>query len=388
VSLSDRPVLVVNQHTVPVFVDVANALSVSGPVTLFTGFIEIGKRPLASSIRVVQSKSYQRRSSFTRLASWLIFSIHYFLFLLFMRRPSRILAVSNPPLAPIITACIARWRKIPYYVLIYDLYPEALDQAGFTRSDHWLYKRWKKINPFVFGGARKVFTLSDSMKKAVASYLPGRESMIKVIHNWADNSYIKPIDKVNNPFVKEHNLSGKLVILYAGNMGLTHDLESLLDASSLLKENDNIRFVLIGEGGKKEKLLRMKELKGLDNVLFVPYQTAESFPYAMAAADIGVVTLGSGAEGISVPSKTYIAMAAGLCLLTIAPVDSELTRLIQAHEIGIALEPDKPELLKEQITFLHGNPDILERYRIKSRECSALFSPDNAHQYVQEMSIQ
>jgi glycosyltransferase involved in cell wall biosynthesis len=388
VSSSDRPVLVVNQHTVPVFVDVVNAFSVSGPVTLFTGFIEVGKRPLASSIRIVHSKTYHRRSSFTRLASWLIFSSHYLLFLLLVKRPSAILAVSNPPLAPVITSWIARWRGIPYYVLIYDLYPEALEQAGFTRSDHWFYKRWKKINPFVFGGARKVFTLSDSMKKAVASYLPGREAMIKVIHNWVDNSYIKPIDKANNPFVKAHNLSGKLVILYAGNMGLTHDLESLLDASALLKENDSIRFVLIGEGGKKEKLVRMKEHKSLDNVMFVPYQDAETFPYAMAAADVGVITLGSGAEGISVPSKTYIAMAAGLCLLAIAPVDSELTRLITVHEIGIALEPGMPESLKEQITFLYRNPDVLERFRKTSRECSALFSPDNAYQYVHEMSMQ
>ena len=125
-----------------------------------------------------------------------------------MKKPSGILAVSNPPLAPMITAWIARWRKIPYYVLIYDLYPEALEQAGFTRSDHWLYKRWRKVNPFVFGGAKKVFTLSDSMKKAVAPYLPGRESMMLFFDRLLGTSSVdirQPLT-VENAFVIAHAL--------------------------------------------------------------------------------------------------------------------------------------------------------------------------------------
>ncbi len=379
--------LLVNQHTVPIFVDVANACAASSAdVTLFTGHIEPGKQPLNPAIKIVKSKFYQRKSSMTRVTSWLIFSTHYFLYLIFCKKPSKILVVSNPPIAPMITSWVAGIRGLTYYILIYDLYPEALLQAGFTGSNSWLYRRWQKINFRTFERATKIFTLSESMKKAVSVYASDNESKIKVIYNWVDTGYIIPIEKTDNPFVLKNGLQDKVVILYAGNMGLTHDLESLLESADLLRKNTSLYFVFIGDGGKKQKLMKMKEEKKLTNVLFLPFQDAAQFPNAMAAADIGVVTLGLGAEGISVPSKTYVTMAAGLCLMAIAPLDSELTRLVNHHEVGVAVEPGRAMLLSEQITFLASHPDALNKYKEAARNCSFLFSPENAFHYVDEMA--
>ena len=380
-------ILLINQHTVPIFVDVANAFASSGEkVILFTGHIELGKKPLDPSIKVVRSKFYQRRSSFTRIVSWLIFSAHYFLYLIFSKRPSKVLVVTNPPLAPVITFWVTRFKKIPYFILVYDLYPEALFQAGFTKSSNMIYRRWQKINNKIFIAAEKIFTLSESMKKAVAVYIPASEKKIKVIFNWVDSSYIEPMARESNPFVKEFNLNGKFVILYSGNMGLTHDLESVLDAATSLHDNPSVIFVFIGEGGKRQKLIDMKRDRNLANVLFLPYQTADFFPFAMASADIGIVTLGHGAEGISVPSKTYVTMAAGLCLLTIAPLDSELTRLVEDYKVGLSIGPGHGNQLAEQIIFLMKNPDVLETYKAAARKTSLLFSPENALLYVKELS--
>lgn len=376
--------LIVNQHAVPIAVDVVNAFAVSGkPVVLFTGYIETGGKPLHPSVRVVRSVAYQRKSTLTRGFSWMAFSLHYFFFLLLTRNPGPILVVTNPPFAPIITYWASRIRSLNYFIQVYDLYPEALVQAGFVQTDSMIYRWWQALNRSAFGAATKVFTLSASMSDALQVYLP--PTQIKVIHNWVDSSFIKPVPRNNNPFLQAHGWSGKHIVLYSGNMGLTHDLESIVEAARILRNNPNLVFVFVGEGGKKQKLEALVADYRLENVSFLPHQPADVFPWALAAADIAMVTLGTGGEGISVPSKTYSAMAAGSCLMVIAPLESELTRLVVDHQAGLAVAPGQAEQLALKLAGLLTNPATLQSYQTASRETSLLFSPENAFLYVKEI---
>lgn len=378
-------VLLVNQHTVPIFTDIANAYADSGfKVVLFSGHIERGGCPLSSSVKYKKSIAYSRRSTITRFFSWLVFSIHYAFYSLTCRKPTLIMVVTNPPLAPIITACISRLRKIPYHILVYDLYPEAIFQAGLVHNRNILFRLWQRINLWVFKGANKIFTLSESMKNAASKYVDQPEK-IKVIYNWADTSYIHPVVKSENAFVIEHGLQNKFVVLYAGNMGLTHDLESLIEAAALLQEEPDLIFILIGDGGKRKSLENIAKAKSLQNVLFLPYQDEKYFPLAMASADIGVVTLGSGAEGISVPSKTYINLAAGLCLLAIAPESSELSRLITEHHAGLICEPGDAEKVASALRILLSDESLINQYKQNALRASSHFTSENAYEYVKEI---
>jgi glycosyltransferase involved in cell wall biosynthesis len=381
-------ILLVNQHTVPIFVDVVNAFASSeNEVILFTGHVEEGGQPLSPKVKLVKSISYNRKSTSTRLSTWLLFSIHYFFYLLFARKPLKILVVTNPPFTPIITHWIGTMRSIPFFILLYDLYPDALAQAGLLQQSHFVFRQWKKLNVKMFSRAVKIFTLSDSMKKAALVYLPQAPQKFVVIHNWADTDYIHPIPKSSNSFLKANNLEGKRVILYSGNMGLTHDLESLLAAAEFFKTVPDVVFVFIGDGGKRDALLKMKQDRALTNVLFLPFQNRNIFPLAMAAADIGVVTLGSGAEGISVPSKTYINMAAGLPIVTIAPLDSELNRIVTDFNCGIVCKPGEPAFIADAIRQLLNDSSLLEKYRRSSLEAAQQFTPRNAIRYVQELGV-
>lgn len=374
-------VLLVNQHTVPIFIDIVNAFAETGQETiLFTGHIEKGGKPLSGKVKVVHSARYRRASSLSRMFSWLMFTIHYFFYLLFSRKPSRILVVTNPPLAPFVTAIISSYRKIAYHVLIYDLYPEALVQAGLLNARHFIYRLWERSNSHVFTKANKIFTLSESMKEAVSVYAPS--SKVHIIHNWADTSYIHPLPRSHNKFLKKHNLHNKMVVMYSGNMGLTHDLESVVAAAELLKSYNEFVFVFIGDGGKRLLLKQRVDERKINNVLFLPYQSATDFPMAMAAADIGVVTLGIGAEGISVPSKTYINLAAGVCLLAIAPVTSELSRLIREHDAGVICAPGSPEQVAAFLKQLLQDPTILDTYRRNALKAASNYTPENAKDYT------
>lgn len=378
-------VLLVNQHTVPVFTDVINAFADTEEETiLFSGHVEAGGQKLSNRVRWVRSFKYNRKTPLTRLLSWLLFSAHYVFFLLGAKKPARILVVTNPPAAPLVTAFIARFRRIPFYILVFDLYPEALAQAGFLQQESRLFQLWKKVNPWFLKKAEKVFTLSESMKDALSPYMPGHTEKIKVIHNWADVNYIRPVPKKSNVFLQRNNLLQKKIVLYSGNMGLTHDLESLVGAAEILRSEKDILFVLIGEGGKKKLLEKMASSKDLDNVIFLPYQDSQNFPLAMAGADIGVVTLGKGGEGISVPSKTYANLAAGLCLLAIAPENSELSRLVQNHHAGIICVPGDVSGVAEKIKRLFSDEALLRQYKMNALKASVNFTSENARRYVQE----
>lgn len=167
-------------------------------------------------------------------------------------------------------------------------------------------------------------------------------------------------------------------------MGYTHDLESLVLTAERLKNFKKIVFLFIGDGAKKDKLEKMVKELQLDNVQFLPYQDSEHFPYAVAAADVGVVTLGTGAEGIAVPSKTYTNMAAGLCLMGIAPKTSELSRLIKKYNAGFCCEPGDISELTQQLNQLIENEEQLTTCKNNARKAAMDFTPDNAYKYVEE----
>jgi glycosyltransferase involved in cell wall biosynthesis len=377
-------ILLVNQHTVPVFTDVVNAFANAGHETrLFTGHIEKGNVPISKSVKIIKSRSYNRKSTLSRFLSWSLFGVHYLFYLLFSKKPSQIVVVTNPPTAPFITALVAGWRKIPFHVVLFDLYPEALQQAGLSSHKSWIFKRWQSNNRWTFRKAKSLITLSESMKNAAAQYVD--PDKVTIIFNWADTSYIRPIERQSNPFTNTHGLQDKFVVLYAGNMGLTHDLESVVEAARICKVS-NVVFVFIGEGGKRKKLESLCVQYDLKNILFLTYQDATMFPFAMAAADVGILTLGTGAEGISVPSKTYVNMAAGLAIIAISPANSELDRIVEHFAIGFVVLPGEPEKIAKHIEELASNPVELARLKSRSREASLNFTSANAKQYVEHIA--
>jgi glycosyltransferase involved in cell wall biosynthesis len=286
-------------------------------------------------------------------------------------------------MAPFLTALVSVIRNIPFYILVFDLYPEALQQAGIVGEGSWLYRVWQNDNRRTFSKALGLITLSESMKQAVSKYID--PAKVAIIPNWADTEYVRPVEKSSNGFMSSHGLDGKFVVMYSGNMGLTHDLESLLGAANILAAETNIRFVLIGEGGKRKKLEALKLQMQLDNVIFLPYQDAKDFPLAMAAADVGIITLGTGAEGISVPSKTYVNMAAGLAIIAISPAHSELNRIVDHFAMGYVVMPGEPERIAAHVRSLAANPDELQTFKSRSRAASMNFTPENAKQYVAHM---
>lgn len=372
-------VLLVNQFTGYLMTDIVNAHVASGKyehVELFAGETIIRPSVLDSTVKVIKTVKYDKTSTLKRLLTWFVAFVHLLLVVWFKTKNWYLVLVSNPPLTifiPLLT------RKRFSYV-VYDLYPDSLFAQGFIKKESWLGKWWMRQNKKVLAKAECVFTLSQDMKKAVAQYVD--ESKIKVIMNWAHTEHMKPIAKSNNTFLIERHLENKLIVLYSGNMGMTHDIDVIVDVANEMKENDNIHFFFIGEGAKKSIITNKIKEYHLNNCTVLPFQPLEVLPYSMGAADIAVVTTDNNQSGLSVPSKTYTYLATGAALLCLADEQTELGRLAQEKKVGKCFNKGEVKEMVAFINDLYQNKDMLETYKTNSRTTSLIFTPDNAKEYV------
>lgn len=374
--------LYINQSTGKLTKDIVNSFVSQGHVVdLYTGKRKDLYDSLHKDVNVIESVGYNRISVIKRIASGILFTLNV-LFYLQSNRPKKVVVVTNPFYNVLLTAFICKRRSIEYHIVIYDLYPDALKQTGSLKKESIVIRWITGFNKKLFRSAKSIITLSESMKTSILQYDVPEEN-IYFVHNWLINKDIKPREKQSNPFALKHNLADKKVVLYSGNMSLTHDLTSLVEAARILKDDKTVKFVFVGEGLKKKELVQKTQEYGLDNVLFLPYQRKDDFPFVISCADIGVVALGKGAEGVSVPSKTYSNLAAGLALLIIAPEGSELQRLIQSFDCGICCLPDNPQGVADQLRGLFNNEDRLKEFQRNSFEASKNFTVENAKEYVQ-----
>lgn len=374
-----KNILLVNQSSGYLMVDIVNAHVTSGKynkVDFFVGQINIRPSVPDPSVNIIKTFRYNKDSMLKRLFTWVGAFVHLLFVVWFRGKNYELLLVSNPPL----TVFVPLFTRKKYSIVVYDLYPDSLFSQGFIKQNSGIGRWWINKNKKVFADAECIFTLSEDMKNAVAQYVD--ISKIKIVYNWAHNEHIKPIVKQNNTFLKRLGLQDKFIILYSGNMGMTHDIDILVDVADKLKENKTVHFLFIGEGAKKATIENKIADYNLKNCTVLPFQPLEVLPFSMGAADIAVVTTDAKQSGLSVPSKTYAYMATGAALLCLAGENTELGRLTKENKIGKCFQSTEIECIASFVEQLVVDEKLLNTYKENSRKTSLLYSPENAKQYV------
>lgn len=375
-SNSKNEIVFINQSSGYLMVDIINVHEdVFDRKILIAGELNLRNNKLVHT-EFDKITKYRRSSAFKRILSWTAGFIQILWKLKTSYRSAHLFIVSNPPFSTLLPL----FCNNSYSLLIYDIYPDVLSEYGVLKKSSILVKWWERINRKIYPRADKIFTISEGMKKRISNYVS--EQRIKVIPIWSDNKFLKPIPKEKNVFVEENGLQDKFVVLYSGNLGRTHDLETLIYVAEQIKREDII-FLIIGEGDKKEKLKRMVAERALKNVKMFPWQKVEMIPYTFNSADIGVVTLGKEASNLSLPSKTFNYISAGVPLLCIADKKSELSEIVRRYEIGRSFTGDEVD---EIIDFIMTNADKKNQYE-KLREnvlkASKDFGVENAEKFVE-----
>jgi glycosyltransferase involved in cell wall biosynthesis len=221
-----------------------------------------------------------------------------------------------------------------------------------------------------YEAADGVMTLGDCMAATLAGQFdPARTKAgrLEVVHPWADSAQLRPRPKAENWFARSHAQAGKLTVMYSGNMGMGHDIETMLNASRRLRCARDLHFMFIGAGPKWQIVADYLRQEAPANVTLLPWQPEAVVPFSLATADVALVSLEAGAEGLAFPSKALSAMAAGSALLGLSNTPSDLQILIEQFHCGLNIKPGDVEGLVKAILTFQNNPAFMNKCRERAR---------------------
>jgi glycosyltransferase involved in cell wall biosynthesis len=370
--------LFINQYVTQLYIDVLNVFADKGQrVTLLTGEVIPSGKPLSDNVEVVYFTPYRRNRAVSRIATWLWFARQAMRYVRSQAGDAELVLSTNPPLLLPLMANLLQAGHFRYHLIIYDLYPDALANHWSGRNG-WLRRWWSVRNKAVMARAASLITIGEKMKSALGRYIDGDLEHVHVVPCWADLSSMGGAPGIENPFVLRYGLQDRFVVLYSGNLGATHDFDTLLKAAPHLKGMTDIHFVVIGDGAQKGRVAQLVRRHGLPNVTLLPFQEPAMLPWSFGAADIGVVSQGEGAELFSVPSKTYYYMAAGAAILGITGQGSELEQITDQYENGRVVRHGAWQEVQEFILQLHDDREALQRCKQNSLHAATHFTPENA----------
>ena len=255
-------------------------------------------------------------------------------------------------------AAMVALRRKPAIYSVYDVYPNVGVTLGIFRHKP-VIAFVSSLERFCLNHASVVRIISDSFRQdLLAMGLP--DDKMVLIYDWVDTDLIQPLPK-DNSFAREYDLCSQFIVLYAGNLGLSQGLDTILAAAETLAPDKELSFILVGDGINREHLIAEAERRKLTNVKFIPFQKRERLPEVLATADISLISLQSGIGLHSLPSKTYSILASGRPIIACVDENSETWNLIKKYEAGLCVPPENPQALVEAILTLKKDRDLRER---------------------------
>lgn len=287
---------------------------------------------------------------------------------LFARNIDCIYIASTPPIQGMLGGALSRIKKVPFVYNLQDIFPDSLVGTGLSRKGSLLWKIGRVIEDFTYRNANKIIVISEGFKKNImAKGVP--EEKIEVIYNWVDEEAVVDIPRFENKLFDKYDLDrDKFYITYSGNIGLTQNMDLLLDVMAELKtEAPDIRLVLIGEGAYKKQVEEMVNAKNLTNVKLLPFQPYEDISHVFSLGDAGLVISKPGVGENSVPSKTWSIMSASRPVLANFD-ENELKDIVSEHRCGIFTKAGDKDAFKASILELYHNPELCREYGRNGRQ--------------------
>lgn len=334
----------------------------------------LAKEEVRNGVRIVRARgtTFSQRAFAGRAANY----VSYFLSALWIavRLPKQdvTVALTDPPIIGLAALAARPRRGMVFYCQ--DIFPQVAGLLEDFQSDGVNYVL-ERLNRYLVRQAKRIVSLGDTMSARLIEGKGADPAKITVIHNWADTTAIEPSTK-DNDFARAHGLAQRFVVLHAGNIGLSQNLDVVLDAAAILKPRTDIVILFIGDGNRRAALERDARARGLDNVRFLPYQPRESLRWTYATSDVCLVSLRPGLAGYIVPSKIYPILAAGRPYIAAVETATEVAALTDRHRCGVIVTPGDATALAAAIGKLAGDPGEREAMGRRARTAAELFSRD------------
>jgi colanic acid biosynthesis glycosyl transferase WcaI len=288
--------------------------------------------------------------------------------------PDAVLAMSPPLTLGPAGWAVATTRRVPLVFNIQDVFPDVAVELGLLKGRRVIAAaRWLERTSYRLSDAVTVLSddLADNVRTKITSGLDAERAdreatKVRVIPNFVDTDRIRPDDRENS-YRADHGLSGRKVVMYAGNVGFSQSLDLvLLAARSFAVSRPEVVFVINGGGAARPEM--EAAAADLPNVRFVDMQPAERLPEVLAAADVHVVPLRAGLAWSSVPSKLYSILAAARPIVASVDEGTEVARTVERAGAGISVPPDDPAAFTAAVGRLLDEPQAAAQMGASGRQ--------------------
>jgi glycosyltransferase involved in cell wall biosynthesis len=281
-------------------------------------------------------------------------------------RADLVLAMTDPPIAGIAGAVVAKLKRRPFVYNIRDLYPDMAVGGDIVRQG-FRARLWERMHRWALRSARRVIVLGEDMRDRIIAkgVDPARVVVVR------DGVTVPPeIPSPDHPVSREIRKPFSFVALHAGNLGYYGAWDTLMEAARLLApENRGATggpgIVFVGEGAEKARLSALAN--GTRAVRFLPFRPVSEIPQVLAAGDVHIVTVKRGLEGVIVPSKLYGILAAGKPVLVVSAPATDAARIVSDAKCGVVVDPGDAKGVANAIRDLAAHPENITEMAKRAR---------------------
>jgi colanic acid biosynthesis glycosyl transferase WcaI len=317
------------------------------------------RREVREGVKVIRCwafpKSEGKAAKFLNYASFTLTSM---IAGLCAKRPEAVIVVSPPFWLGLNALLIRALCRCAVIYNAQDLFPDAYVASQEVREG-WLLRTMSGLMSYIYRNCDRITVITGSFAEAIAARGIER-GKVTTIPNFVDAAAVTPLPRANS-FRRRHALDDKFVVMYAGNIGYTHDPELLVDAAEKLAAVPDLLFLVVGGGSKQGDLARLARDRRLANMQFLPTQPRELLPEMLATADVFVLTSKPGVGKTSFPGRIYNFLLAARPVAASVDENCDLAQVLRDGGAGIVTAPGNVEDFCRALTTLYHDAALRGR---------------------------
>jgi len=354
-------------------------------VSVLCGYAKGKKSPSEETLNGVKILRHglnidHKRGLVWRLVAYSSFILSVFFRLLATKNGPRFIGVTNPPFNAHVLSLTSKFRGRSFDYILLDLHPEGLVKTGVLKENSYAEKFWIRLNQTSYSKAERLYVIGRDMKKLVQENYSLPSTELIYMPHWSVNEGSEYIEFSDSRFTKALAIEEKFVVQYSGNMGLWHDMDTLVRAASKLLDQKHIQFVFVGGGMRFSSAQSLAEELECENIMWRDFVDESDLHESLSACHLALITLSAGLEGVAVPCKLYGILASGRAVLSVSPAQSEVALTLDDHKCGVNILPGEVDQIVEIIKILSKDTKKVREMGLNGFEaCRTRFSIQEAY---------
>ncbi len=238
------------------------------------------------------------------------------------------------------------------HLWVQDLWPESVKAAGKMNSSEILKGLTKMV--------RSIYKKSDGVLVQSEAFIPSvlqkgiLPDKIHYIPNWAEDIFTNPVEENTNKY--REIIPKGFIVMFAGNMGEAQDFESIVNTTEKTKHIHDIKWVIVGDGRKREWVETEIKKRNLSDTFFLLGKfPVEEMPYFFSLADIMLLTLkDEEIFSLTIPSKVQSYLAFGKPIASM--INGISNNIINNANCGFTANAGDSDTLAENIIKAYHAP--------------------------------